>query len=110
MNLNEIAEALRSADDVWHQGWDYWLYGNLGHGQWIELGADLVARVVYSSGGYEGDGEHLEMVFEVKDIITGETHFYRKSGGYASFAGTYWDGPFDEVFPQQKTITVYEKA
>lgn len=103
MNIHEIESSLG------HQGWDYWLYEEAYSGRIHGLDEAWDVRVVRTVGGGEGDGEHVEIVFEMMDM-DGVTRYFRKTGGYASFAGTYWDGPFEEVFPQQKTITVYEKA
>lgn len=55
--------------------------------------------------GGEGQGEYAEVIFTVDG-----RRFFRKTGSYYSYDGYWWDGPFREVFPKQKTITVYEEA
>lgn len=58
------------------------------------------AMRVDSAGGMD-EGSNIWTVFEVGGRL------FRKSGYYASHYGTDWDGAFEEVFPEQKTITVY---
>lgn len=38
------------------------------------------------------------------------SQYFRKEGFYASFSGATWDGKLVEVFPQTKTVTVYEET
>ncbi len=63
---------------------------------------DLPLKLVHSVGGGEGDGETVVRVFEHNGI------FIQLTGWYASYHGTDWDEEITQVFPKQKTITVYE--
>lgn len=54
--------------------------------------------------GGEGQGDHIEFVFEVVD--TGQ--LFKKEGYYASHYGTDWDGPFREVHAVERMVTFYE--
>lgn len=58
--------------------------------------------LVDSDGGFSGGGEHVSRIFRIAG-----RHF-RKTGYYASYDGTTWDGPFTEVKPVDKTVTFYE--
>ena len=63
--------------------------------------------------GGEGSQEDIYVVFSVtahvvKDGIGSERkRYFRKTGYYASYDGSNWDGDFIEVFPKQKEITVW---
>lgn len=59
-------------------------------------------EIVEDVGGGEGDGDTRYLVFKLG------SQFFRKDGYYASYDGSVWDGDFYEVFPREKTITVYE--
>lgn len=67
---------------------------------------DLDMELVHSQGGYEGDGEYAERVFEHDN--GGEKIYIKITGFYSSYNGTDWDSDFEQVQPKQKTITVYE--
>ena len=68
------------------------------------LGTPLgVFRGIADEGG-EGQGDHIEFVFEVED--TGQ--LFKKEGYYASHYGTDWDGPFREVHAVERMVTFYE--
>jgi hypothetical protein len=43
-------------------------------------------------------------------VVEIDGRFFKKTGYHQSHDGTYWDGSVSEVKPQQKTITVYERA
>lgn len=61
---------------------------------------------VYSEGGGEGEGEHVERVFAVQDgdeVLV----YFEIDGYYASYNGTEWDEHFTIVEPYQKTVTLY---
>lgn len=60
---------------------------------------------VYSEEGGEGQGDYAEIIYTVDG-----RRFFRKQGSYYSYDGFDWDGPFREVFPKEKTITVFEEA
>lgn len=103
------------ADDQEEFGWYFWLWE--GHKDaWTILNNKYMARTVHTLGGSEGGGENVEIVVEVTPHFAGvqkfsmESRFFEKLGYYASFDGCDFDGSFTEVWPQQKTITVYERA
>jgi len=62
-------------------------------------------NVVESHGG-EGQGDRYYMVFSVTN--ESEVRYFKIDGYYASYAGGEFDGPFTEVHPVTKTVTVYE--
>jgi hypothetical protein len=68
---------------------------------------NYTAKVEAAYGG-EGEGDQYWMVVSISDGET--TRYFRKDGWYASYDGGYLDGDTYEVTPQEKVITVYEKA
>jgi len=56
-----------------------------------------------STGTYDDD---TYIIFETSDIHN-DVRWFRKYGWTASHDGTYWEGSFDEVTPESKTITVW---
>jgi len=62
---------------------------------------------VSSEGGYEGDGEHMEIIVQIVDP-EGNITFHKLTGYYNSWDASSWDDKFIQVYPKQKTITVYE--
>lgn len=102
-------------DDGESEGWGYWLY-NTGPDKFIKLNDELMARTVHTVGGHEGGGENVVIVVEVTSHVGGiqkfsmESRFFEKLGFYGSYYGCDFDGSFTEVFPKEKTITVYEKS
>lgn len=68
----------------------------------IEVDGTSLDVIKVDDFGGEGQGEKLWVVVKI------DGKFYRKSGYYSSYDGSEWDGPFREVSPVQKTITVYE--
>lgn len=111
-NSTDDFERLLVADD---RSWYYWLWD--GHSdEWTVISETLRARTVHTVGGHEGGGENVEIVVEVEQygmdqVDTWDTpsRYFEKLGYYGSYYGCDFDGSFTEVFPQQKTITVYEK-
>lgn len=83
-----------SAEDV--------AYLNFGE---IENQKDVIGprKIVHEQGDSEGGGSHSEKViyFEKFDCYVSVT------GYYTSYDGTDWDS-WKQVFPKEKTITVYE--
>ncbi len=67
----------------------------------------LTAKVVAEYGG-EGQGDEYWVVISLSDGVL--TRYFRRDGWYASYDGGYLDGDTYEVRPQEKVITVYEKA
>ena len=62
------------------------------------------APIIAEEGDCEGGGDYSMVVrhFEKFNIYIKET------GYYSSYNGTDWNNDFEEVFPVQKIITVYE--
>jgi hypothetical protein len=105
LSVKEIENLLFNYQDDWYsEGWSYWDNENYGTVTLsIGLDADLVAK-----GGPTGLDYEKWLVVRVTDM-DGTERFFKKIGYYSSYEGTSWDGSFHEVFPQQKTVTVYEK-
>lgn len=59
--------------------------------------------IVESDTGGEGHGEYVYVIIKVGEQL------FKKEGAYFSHYGTDWDGPFVEVEPVEKTVTVYER-
>lgn len=86
-------------DDSWY----YWAWSN-DDGTEVE-GLGLVTTVEQFGG--EGQGDRAWVVVKV-EFKNGTTRFFKKDGYHASHDGTYYDGYFSEVTPQEKVVTVYE--
>jgi hypothetical protein len=57
----------------------------------------------------EGGGEEIFLIFTVADTL-GSVYF-RMTGYYTSYEGAEWgEATFEEVRPEEKTITVYVPA
>ena len=70
----------------------------------------MTCEKIYSEGGYEGAGEHAEVVFAIIDGGKPIVHF-RCTGFYMSYDGTNWeDGDFDIVFPEEVLVTQFLTA
>lgn len=67
-----------------------------------ELGLGKTEQVHNDREG--GDYDTMVTVQHFKD----HNVYISLSGYYSSQEGTTWDGDFKQVFPKQKTITVYE--
>lgn len=66
--------------------------------------------LVESHGGGEGSGEERWIVFKVVSnpgTRIAEERLFRRNGYYASFHGSDFDGPTEEVQPTEKSITVW---
>lgn len=65
-------------------------------------------KLVYSEGGEEGAGEHVERVFEVSPTDGSRSGFVCLLGYYESYNGTTWDfaSPV-EVYPREVTRIEY---
>lgn len=61
--------------------------------------------LVYTQGGFEGEGEHVERVVHFEDHGV----YIRLTGCYYSYHGIEWDDDYEEVVPKEKTIIVYEE-
>lgn len=96
--------------------WYFWL--NEGHkDEFTILDDHHMARTVQTVGGHEGGGENVVIIVEVMqhsidrvDEWDTQSRFFEKLGYYGSYYGCDFDGTFTEVFPKQKTVTVYEKS
>lgn len=65
------------------------------------------AHLVEDHGGGEGSGEERWFVFAVTDAGGNVRHF-RRNGYYASFVGSNFDGPTEEVRSVEKLVSVWE--
>lgn len=83
------------AEDYYEFAW-----GNIGDTEEVP-GLGLVELVSSEPGG-EGHGEHIYFVVKVGH------RYLKKTGYYASYAGSDWDGPFTEVRPTVREVTFYE--
>lgn len=95
-----------------YRGWSFWLYES--PYEFTPISQDLMARTAKTVGGGEGEGEYVCVVVEVMQLSCQHDNewktnrFFEKLGFYTSYDGVDMDGTFSEVFPKQKTITVYE--
>ena len=89
-------------DDGEH-GWHAISYAEPGAISEIPLRGEKV-KAIYIDGesGGEGSGE------SVWTIIRVGVQFFKKTGYYASYDGTHWDGDVTEVKRKQRTVTFYE--
>jgi hypothetical protein len=72
--------------------------GSLGHFlQKIEETAVEVER----DGGGEGDGDYMDVVFQIGN------QYFRKTGTHNSWDANDWDGQLVEVEPYQELVTKY---
>jgi hypothetical protein len=58
--------------------------------------------VIDGESGGEGSGESIWVVFRVG------SQYFRKSGYYASYDGSNWDGDVQEVTRRQLTVSTWE--
>jgi hypothetical protein len=64
-------------------------------------------KQVYSEGGYEGGGDHAEVVVGISygDEVLAHVRF---TGFYNSYAGTEWDdSSLERVYPREVVVTQY---
>lgn len=105
-SVEQIQELLLNTKNQWgYSGWDFWYEECY---EPVALTPDLDAEVIVKGGptGYD-----YEVWFVIKvSGLDGTERFFRKNGYYNSYEGHEWDGSFDEVFPQTKTVTIYEKG
>jgi len=78
----------------------------VGYEDYDEVESGLYLTTVHEVGGGEGGGDYVERVYEHDN--DGEPIFVRITGYYSSYNGTDWNDGVKQVFPKQKTITVYE--
>lgn len=107
-------EADEDSDNYERVGWGYWLYE--GTAEFTLLNEEYMARTVQTKGGSEGGGSEVVVIVEFTPHVNGikkmsmESRYFEKLGFYGSYYGVDFDGTFTEVFPKQKTVTVYEKS
>lgn len=59
--------------------------------------------IVQQNSGYDDGNESLECI-----VYFPESEIYvRLSGYHESYSGTYWNPKVEQVFPEQKTVTIY---
>ena len=97
-DIKDIEAALSEVGD-----W-YW-FGDGCENEDIEGIEGLVSAVEVKGGG-EGSGEYCHVVLKIEH--EGNVRHFKKVGCHVSHDGTYWDGPFTEVQPVQKTIVAWE--
>lgn len=66
----------------------------------------LYLKVVDQEGGYEGGGDHAEMVFAISGYNKVLTYL-RITGYYSSYNGTTWNDEVIVVYPREVTETKY---
>lgn len=105
VGVEEIQELLVNVKNQWgHSGWPFWYEECY---EPVALTPDLDAEVI-AKGGPTGYDYEVWFVIKVTSL-EGTERFFKKNGYFSSYEGHDWDGSFDEVFPQTKTVTVYEK-
>ncbi len=105
ISVSEIERLLGNHRDAYGYGWNFWYHENI---EPTAIAVDLDAEVV-AKGGPTGYDYEVWFVIKVTDLDENE-RFFRKTGYHSSYEGYDWDGGFSEVFPKQKTVTVYEKG
>lgn len=121
MSVEEVEEFLTSVEfysPSWYSQWSEKTYPESWSepGDWHAIedaagqdgGIDLPignVRLVDSFGG-EGQGDDYYMILSIQqgDVI----RTFKMNGYHVSHDGSYYDGPFVEVKPRLKTITVWE--
>lgn len=68
------------------------------------LGEDVYIYQVATGGGMDKGINGYTVI----KVVTDEVQYFRKDGYYASYDGFEWDGDFYQVYPYEKTITVFE--
>ena len=66
---------------------------------------EFILTEVDSTGGGEGDGEHMDIVFSISDGTPENTVHFQVRGVYNSWAASEWDNTFDIVEQREVTIT-----
>lgn len=99
---SEVEDALKATDEYFY--WSDLAYEDFDFDSLIIHGVSYPFEVVSSRGGEEGDWDiDTFIIMRVGDQV------FRKTGHYQSHVGSDWDGPVEEVFPVEKTITAWEK-
>ena len=120
MTLEEIEEALSKAAprpdyseyyDADEAGWHSWeddcgTYGDFKNGYSAEIPTLGVVERVDANEGGGGGGDNIWLVFKVTSAFS--TRYFKKTGYYASYEGSSWDGPFTEVHPVDRVVRFYE--
>lgn len=99
MTVDEVRGVLGASEYDWweyHEGFDT-------EAEFPELESLGAMRHIESVGGTSGSGEYMAVVLQLG------SRTFRKEGHYASWDADRWDGPFREVQPVQKMVTVWEE-
>lgn len=102
---DKTGDSYINEDNMWYEDSAHWVFEEP-----VEVRADVVTIQVIDS---EEGGEDVfpasggEIWHLVKVTTAAGEQFFKKTG-YQSHMGTDWNGEFKEVFPTQKTITIYE--
>ena len=108
MNANTFQHMLLGYFDYYGDpddfGWNWKLYELEQNAVAIDdYSVDIADKNDHVEGNYQTS---LYIVFHVDG--PGGEKWFKKTGFYQSYEGAYWDGPMVEVFPQTKTITVWD--
>lgn len=110
LEASRVEDAIRNRFSQGYYGdyfWETFAYGNTGDTEgsvWID-GTEYDVVNEASKTGSEGDWQT-----EIYVVVKVGEQYFRKSGHYASHDGTYWDGRFEEVKPQEKPVTVWDRV
>lgn len=91
-------------DNYGENGWYEFGHKDPGDTHGLVLKGETVSAV-YMDGesGGEGSGESVWLVFKVG------VQYFKKTGYYASYDGTSWDGDVTEVRRRQVTVSMWEE-
>lgn len=95
--VKELEDAVYDSEEGW---------GGVRYADIDDLPGIGTVEVLDSYGG-EGQGDELWVVFNVTNSEGSRT--WRKSGWYASYSGSDWDGDLEEVVARPKVITEWVK-
>lgn len=100
-DVREIEKAI----EEWVGGGDgyWWELGFLEYDTRIISGVDGIVEFVEDERGAEG---YVHLIFKIT-VWGFPPRWFKKTGCRVSHEGTYWDGSFTEVKPEEKVITVW---
>ncbi len=67
----------------------------------------LTLRIAHRDGGREGEGDHVERVIAIVDIVGNDLAYIQQTGFYSSDYGTEWDDSWEQVYPREVKIIQY---